>query len=518
VKAVRAIAVTLLLAAALSVCAAYDITGRAILADNQIFFFLSERAAAGVPPHVSMADPKTQLSSLLSGAAIAAGAIAGIDPVMSFRALSVASVLMSVWLAYRLATMLSGHAVAGVAAGAALMVVEGLFLEGASGGRPHVFTVTAMLAAHVLMIARRYIASGFAAACALLCWQPSAIVLGSIGLSLLLSREAPLRRATLVALGAAIAAAAYEAYFVWHGVAGEQLFQEFVLPTGSIHRMDSLFENFWFVVTDARAYRAWPRLLPALFLLVVLVRWAGALARPRAVVETVRARPEVTAFWIAAHLGFAFTVYEHQAHPDLLLVQPYYAVACGWLLGELLLLGSPSRRRIAVAWAVVMLLLGWGYMQGRLIARLIGPGAAFGLADQRAMADAIRLYYDHRRTVWMLGPMHLLALLHQNNWVPYGFFWDDLNRHMDTDAYRPLRDGRMPNIIVSGRGIVPGQAGWRRHEYQDVTPPRFQVHNVRVFARKFDADGIPPPPAPRAGAAAAGKGGDSAAPPIAPEN
>jgi len=488
VKLDQMLLAAIVVAASLTLLMAYDITGRAILADNQIFFFLSERAAAGVPPHISMADPKTQLSSLLTAVAIGAGHGLGLDTVMAFRAISIVSVLTSVWLAYRLAIVLSGHALAGPLAAAALFVVEGLFLEGASGGRPHVFTVTFILAAHLLMTHRRDVASGFAAACALLCWQPSAIVLGSIGLSLLLCRDAPIRRAVGVTAGALLAAAAYESYFVWHGVAGEQLFQEFVLPTGSIHEMASLAENFWFVITDARAYRPLPRLLPALFLLVVALRWLSWLARPRAALEAVRSRPEVTAFWLAAHLGFAFTVYEHQAHPDLLLVQPYYAVACAWLFAELVMMGAPARARLTAAWVVTAIVFGWGYAQGRLIARLTGPGAAFSLQDQRRMADAVRLYYDHRGSVWVLGSMHLLGLLHRDNWTQYGFFWDDLDRHMDTNAYRPERDGRMPEIILSGRGIVPGQAGWRRLEYLDITPPRFQVHNVRVFARRIDGD------------------------------
>lgn len=478
-------------ALAVAVTLGFGLAERPLYSDNQIFFFLAERAADGVPPHVSMADPKTQLSTLVSAAAIRLGEAVGSGDVAAFRAVSVASVAVSVATMVLLGEALAGSLLAGVLAAALLFVVEGLFIEGAGGGRPHVFVVTGVLAAHLLHARRRPFAAGIAGAAALLCWQPSAIALGSIGLAALLSRRAPLREAAAIGAGAATSFFAYEAYFVAHGVLALQLDQEFVMPLASVHRMAEVGESLWFVLTDSRSWLERPRVLPVLAVLVAAAGWLALVAatlraRTRATAWVLmRERPELVAPVLASHLAFAFTVYEHQAHPDLLLVQPYFALGVGAALAAAVTaLGrrAGSRRRLVeVAAAALTLILCAGDAWQVAIAKRATP---LTLADQIRTAELTTFYTDHRPGLWVLGDVHLLSFLGLDNWVGYGFFWDDLEARMDTREYRPLRDGRMPGVIVAGRRLLPGRSGWLFREYLEVKPPLFAEQGVRVFVRR----------------------------------
>lgn len=504
-KRLRLLLVALAAAGALGICGLYDVPGRPVLADNQIFFFLSQRASEGVPPHVSIADPKTQASVLVNAAAMALGRVAGVAELLSFRLVSVAVVAMAIVFAFLLAGQLVGARregsgdpdqvdswtlVAGLFAVAGMFTVDGLFLEGASGGRPHVFVAGFAMVAHYLLARRREVAAGAAAAFAFLCWQPSAVVLGALGLALLLSRERPIRRAFRLTGGALAVALLYESYFVLQGVLAVQLDQEFVLPLGSIHKVTALADSVWFVLTDARPWRTTPRALPAAFLAALAVTWLSALLNPRRALATLRERPGTSAFWIAVHVAFPFTVYEHQAHPDLLLVQPYYAVAVAvvttGILRSLSRTEVPGRLLRGMAWSVAAVAIAYGLDAARGGARAFGGGGG-SLAEQKLAAAALSFYREQYGSVWVLGAVHLLALEGEENWTGIGFFWDDLDRRIDTKTWRPLRDGRMPEVIVTGRGLVPGNAGWRQAEYVEETPVFLRVQRIRVFFRKPDA-------------------------------
>jgi hypothetical protein len=81
--------------------------------------------------------------------------------------------------------------------------------------------------------------------------------------------------------------------------------------------------------------------------------------------------------------------------------------------------------------------------------------------------------------------VHLLALNHRDNWTPVGNVGHETSQ-LDMKSYRPLRDGKMPEIIVSGRGLRPGMSGWLNAEYIDITPVPLAAVRIRVFSRKSE--------------------------------
>ncbi len=549
--------VALVLAAiTVTMAVGYGVATRPILADNQLYFFQTERCASGVPPHVSHMEVKTQLPSMIGGASIAAGRLFGIDDVHSGRFASVTAAAIAAILGWLLVLELAAGAVAAsrgeigdgsrfagdsraeleaaearrpelpasaagtplaklpfatVAASlvgaAAIFSIYGFFAEASTGFQPKVYMVVFLFAAHLACAQRRYLLTGLAGACAFLCWQPAGLILASCGLALLLDRRTSWRSLFVTVGGALLAFALYETYFALAGGLREQLQQEWLLAFGAPHKDKGVAEAVWFFVTEAQAFRDRPNGLPSAFLAVTALVWLGSLARPRRTFEALRERPGLVAFWVAAHIASAFTLYDHQAHPDMLLVQPYFAVACGigasWLFAVLGRVGAGAVRdgaalagseQVAVpgrgrAGAVLIGVLTIGFVGIGLndarsdVGRAMG--GRFGLDAQRAMGRLVSMYYDHRGSVWALGSVHLLALNRRDNWTNVGNVGHETSQ-LDMKTYRPLRGDKMPEIIISGRGLRPGASGWLSAEYVDITPVPLAAARIRVFSRRSD--------------------------------
>jgi hypothetical protein len=504
----KAIVALVICAITLAMAMGYGVATRPILADNQLYFFQTERCASGVPPHVSHMEVKTQLPSMLGGASIAIGRRLGVDDVHAGRAATVTSAALATvfgWLlvlelalgtlaasrggvAASTRPLLGGLPFPAVAASfvgiAAIFSIYGLFAEASSGFQPKVYMVAFLMLAHLGCARRRYLLTGIAGMGAFLCWQPAGLVLASCGLALLLDRRTSWRSLFVVAGGALVALASYETYFWLAGGLKEQLTQEWLLAFGAPHKDKVWSEAVWFFATEAQAFRDRPNGLPSVYAAVVALMLVGAIVRPRRTLEALRERPGLVAFWTAALIASAFTLYDHQAHPDMLLVQPYFAVACGigasWLFTVLsrVRAGRPVTAVLALAFVAL------GLNDARSDVRR-ALGGTHGLEQQRAMGRLVSMYYDHRGSVWALGSVHLLALNRRDNWTNVGNVGHETSQ-LDMKQYRPLRDGVMPEIIISGRGLRPGGGGWLSAEYIDITPVPLAGARIRVFSRKSD--------------------------------
>jgi hypothetical protein len=527
----------LICAITIAMAVGYGVATRPVLADNQLYFFQTERCASGVPPHVSHMEVKTQLPSMIGGASLALGRLVGMDDVHSGRVATVTSAALATifgWLlVLELATgsllasrgralvaktshaapahedrrvsnspdpvaasdvtstgvaTVGGFPFPALAASfvgiAAIFSIYGFFAEASSGFQPKVYMVAFLFAAHLACAQRRYLLTGIAGMCAFLCWQPAGLVLASCGLALLVDRRTSWRSLFVTAGGALLALGLYESYFALTGGLAEQFEQEWLLAFGAPHKDKGMAEAVWFFMTEAQAFRDRPNGLPSVYVAVVALLWIGALVRPRRTFEALRERPGLVAFWIAAHIASAFTLYDHQAHPDMLLVQPYFAAACGigasWLF--VMLTRVPGAAIVTGLLATVFVALGLNDARNDVGRAL---GGRYGLEAQRAMARLVSMYYDHRGSVYALGSVHLLALNRRDNWTNVGNVGHETSR-LDMKTYRPLRDGVMPEIIISGRGLRPGASGWLSAEYVDITPVTLAAARIRVFSRKSE--------------------------------
>jgi len=474
---------TLFFGLGLAVAIDYGVKDRPLVGDTQLYFFIGERAASGVAPHVSQVDIKTQLGPILSGIAIKAGRCFGLEDVFSARVASVGATALAVALTFALTLEFTGSATAASVAGATLLTTHGLFFEAVTGSSPKVFLVPLLLAANLAAARRRWFGCGLAAIGAFLCWQPGAVILGGSILAVLLDRHSRWSDLARIVIGAAVAMLAYEAYFAWHGGLAEQLHQEFALAFSSSPRIFDPNESVWFFLTEARAYRQTPNVAPVTFVVVGALTLLSLIVLPRRGLAFARSRPGEVAFWSAALVGTAFTLYDHQAHPDMLLVQSSFAVACGigfgWLVAALRRI--PGGHALAMAAAAVI------FVFCLLDARQDAHASAVrgsDLAQQVELARLIDVYRDHRGSVWVVGAAHLLGFERADNFVPHAYLAGPITREIDFGTYRPLRDGKMPEILLVSRGIFPGLHGWLRTEYQEITPAAFAAQRIRVFGRR----------------------------------
>ncbi len=80
--------------------------------------------------------------------------------------------------------------------------------------------------------------------------------------------------------------------------------------------------SLMFILREGRPVFGIGRILPEMFALITLAVWSFAVLMPRKAWASVRAKPGWAAFWLSAHVCIAFTILDHQAYPDLLLIQP----------------------------------------------------------------------------------------------------------------------------------------------------------------------------------------------------
>ena len=460
---------------------------RPVTMDNQIYFYIADRAAAGVPPHVSLVDHKQQLSSLLQAAAIAAAAPFGIDSVYAMRAASLLFAALAVMGVFVLAAELAGTS-AGILAGFVTFTYTDFFTQAAVGGRPQLFMETFVVWALVAFARRRDASAGALSLCAYLCWQPALLALAAVGLASLAGPDR-WRRAARVTAGAVVAAVVYESYFLWHGVLGEQLYQTWILPADvGTYSSKPLAESLRFVLRMGLWRNDSQFVFPLVFLAAMVFVFGRAVVRGRGTLADVAASPTWSALWLLSLTATAFTLASHQAYPDMFVLHPLVAVVFGTVAARVVAwIAAQPRPRIEAAVlagvAVVIALFAQTrttiFRQGRVT-----------LDTQRRLAAQVDLMEDAYGPVWAIGCPHLLALLGKDNHTRYGLLIDPKVRNYMTagagpEGYRPSEaDGGMPGVILTARGGERHVLPWLRVEYDYVHNKSFREQGIHVYVRR----------------------------------
>lgn len=450
--------------------------------DNQHYFFIAERAASGVPPHVSHFDPKHQAAMLLTAAAIRGGRAFGIDDVHAARVVSIAVAASAVALAWWVAHALTGGLLAGHLAALAMLGSDGFLLMGAMGARPKVFLVFFLLAAAWAMCGKRAFLAGCLSALAFLCWQPALLALGGAALVLGLAPGAA-RALRRLALGAALPVLLYELYFAAHGALGVQLEQSYWFPA---RYMAPAPADVWrharaLFQLDGGVTAA--SLLPLGFAAIVLAALVWVLLRPVTAARALRERPAAAYVLLCGSGALAFSLYEYQTYIDGFFVLPYMAVVVAACLA--LVCERVARRQGPAA----RTLLAGGLLVLFAANTQVLPSQAYlgaDLAEQEDLARRVGELIAEGGGVYAIGCTHLLAMNHTDNHVPFGFFFRGMEAYLadrDPGGYRPLRDGAMPATILVSRPFVPGGRPWLAAEYREETPPEFRLQGVHVWRR-----------------------------------
>ncbi|MFN2427612.1 MAG: hypothetical protein ABR587_14320 [Candidatus Binatia bacterium] len=429
---------------------------RPLSMDNRFYFYMSERAASGVAPHVSSPDVKTQLSTLADAASISLGRAAGLDDVRAGRIGTLLYLIVGIWgiglSVYALGTT------GGAAAIAALSVLSFSNLAGhtAVGFNPKILLFTFLAWGPWLVARGRFAWAGAAASLAMLCWQPAAAACVATALGAL-AGTSRLRALAATIAGGVAAFVLYHAYFAWHGALAAQLFQSWALPLGSV-REDAVdwLSGARFVIFgfDHGVDRfGIPGISFVLFVLGGIAALVGV--RVPAAGRTAAPPAAVILVLVAGSLMCWFSAYEHQAEPDRFLLIAYFAVAIGVVADRV------------VTWVRTRIHERTSYqLEGALLALLLTftPRSEFTktapadtLDGQLEAAGIVAMASEAYGSVWAYGCIHLLGLAHLTNYHPVEHFWDDLRRYVDETTFEPRVHGRLPDVILRCQRL-PGRA------------------------------------------------------------
>jgi len=459
-----------------------------LTSDNQHYFFIAERAAAGVPPHVSQFDPKNELSGLLSAAAIRAGDVAGIDEVHATRTLSLVVTALSVALAGWAAWLIGGPLAAHLAS-VLMLEASGFLYMGSMGCRPKVFLVFFSLAALVAVARRNHAVAGLAGASAFLCWQPGLLLVPVVAAALRFSggRDRWLR----FSAGVTIPIVLYHGYFLAKGALAPMLEQAYRVPAMySDYAIRPLSASLnW--LTHALAAPLGGATPGRLLLACLLSAWLIAASSPRRAVSTMLRRPGLLCCFVLANLTVLFTLVDYQGYPDTFFCLPFLAVLAATVIaGSVkalaertgLRLGGRATLGAAVVAAVVLAVgaRGWSRFPRQ-----------FSLADQYRLGREVGKLISYGYTIYAVGCTHLLAFNRVNNYVPYGYFFRRINRFIVDEArrttgrrvYMPLVDGRLPEVILLSRWFIPWGRTWLERDYQEVTTRDYRRQGISVWMR-----------------------------------
>jgi hypothetical protein len=479
----------------------FDPASLSFSADNQTFYFISERFASGIPPHEGLVNHKLALSMMLSGGAIRIGRLLGVDDVSAARMLSVAFAAGMPALVYVLTLRLARNRAAALLAGAAMLTFSDFFKQGAMGVRPQLFATFFVTLALTLCAGRRHFLSGLSAGAAFLCWQPAATVAPAVAFAALLDRR-PLRAFSTVCVGGGAAFLAYESYFLLHGLLGEQLYQSFAMGLDTTaHEGPRFHEALRFVLLLEEPGRTHRYLFAGALVVVLVFGWLALFFSRHEAWSRIRERPGLVAAAVTLHLAIAFTFIDFQAFPDRFVLLPFYAAASGYVLATLITgfsrLPSELIRTVTVALCFCL---------------LVTPAArkhpsrgedSVSLADQRKLASEISDLERQYGPVWAIGCVHLLGLARRDNFDRYGVMIDPrIRAYMQretpagADGYRPRSgDGGMPGVVLTSRFGSRRALPWLKREYRPLENEAFGRQRITVWVRKNEkrvAEGRPP--------------------------
>lgn len=475
---------------AIVVWSTYNPVQLPLLGDNAHQFFISERAASGVPPHLSQLSAKHSLTFLLTGLAISIGRGLTIDDIWSARVLSLLIFAGSVWLTGIITFDLAKNRFAAMLAALSLVAFSGYVYQVAQCCRPKVFLVFFMLLAIYAAIRRQPFWLGVWAGLSFLCWQPALIMLGGAILVGLFQVER-WNWLKSTCSGALIVVVGYEAYFWWHGVLAEQLRQSYYFPANF---MPGEF-NGWVALIEVIYY--WARgffMHPApVFLLVGELSFGVIIWRSGFHFSKLcRDRPGWVYLFVCLNAALIFSIYEHQGYTDLFLLIPFLAILTGY--GATMLWRADRFRTLARSLVVisviclVMSILSGPYLMGT------NPGSPFArarytLQDQRNLAEQVKQLHMEKGDMYVIGCAHLLAFNRMDNWSMNNAFFRGVREYLLSTATGgpevPWEPKPLPPVILTCRYDLPPELqSVLDRKYYESTFAAFQQQNISIWFRR----------------------------------
>lgn len=390
--------------------------------DEAIYAYGGQQLVEGVPPYVSIIDPKTPMATFLSGAAVAVGRTIGADDLHAIRVAFFVISCLTLVAVFIAAALLTESSVAGLVGAASFLSFRGFAIDALGGPNAKTPGILFAVLATALLLRRRWFMGGIAASLATLVWQPLVIYVAvAIAFAWFSSEGSDRGRHSLAALaGAVIPGAAAVLYFIVVGAFTELFQTAFVLPLFGTERPDQggfpdhvrhIFEAV------ARGY-GWSSVFFWAGIGSVLVLAGSRIWKARSGYGVLGRDPLIVVVAIPLLFFIAFSLFDFQGYPDAYPFLPLaaFGIACAVAFGLKLMEGRGLRTAaLAIAGAgtlgVVVLTWAW-YGQAR-------PDAeARGLIAQRESATVADALLGPDGSFWALGDPSLLVLMQRRNPSP----------------------------------------------------------------------------------------------------
>jgi len=477
----------------------YNWWNQPLLVDNQHYFYIAERAASGVPPHISNFDPKHHASSLLSAVGIDVGRLVDFNDVRSTRVVSLllfGSSLAAIWL---LVSTMTGSPLAGHVGAAALWSFSLLSYHASMGSRPKVFLIGLLLWSLYALAKRKPFLTGVLGAASYFCWQPGLLVLGAAAPVFLLGKNR-WRSLMWLSLGSLLCVLVYEGYFARYGLTTirEQLFQTVTFPAEYMSHQTGGFPGFRPAFEKLK--RTWNGSFPQSTIIAqtaagaAALFWIVLLVLPFRVVRFLLREPIWIACGLCLYVSVAFTYYDHQGPPDLFFMLPFLAIAAAAAFASVMrgLLAASEWKHLRYVTLGVRVL---GAAAGvALIALFLSRGFdgskrwksyRYTLDDQYALSARVAQMHAQGRTILAIRCTHLMGMARLENYTNYGFVFPGLQDYLTqrgTVPFNPVRDEKLPGIILEARLKPSSYVGkWLRANYQPLRDPSFARQGIRKW-------------------------------------
>ncbi len=350
-----------LFGAAILVGLLYDPWRNPILDDLAIFAYRARMAAEGIPPHAGLYDAKSSLGILLGGAAIAAGNLVGMPPLLALRSCMLVVYGLSVVATFGMAYQYTSSRTAAIIAAIFMLSFEALARYAATSVEPKEVMIVLGLASLYAASERRWFWAGLGAAGAGLAWQVG-FGFALVAAVLVLAQGTPRGRGILQLVGGVLLALAlYSAYFVAYGAWYDMVLQSVIAPFIRAGGKFDLLPNFTFLAERFYAGYRGQVVVAVLALFGWLLQWRRALTARRHAVYLFLTGPRTAGTLLAFHGLLLYTLIDFQNYPDLIPLLPFvalfaaYPLAVVWLKVLRQLRWTPRTRRRAAAAAVLVL-------------------------------------------------------------------------------------------------------------------------------------------------------------------
>jgi 4-amino-4-deoxy-L-arabinose transferase-like glycosyltransferase len=463
--------------------------------DESIYVYAAQQQTAGVPPYVSIFDPKAPIASWLATAAIIVGRALDISDVYSTRVVYLLIACLAVSAMYILAKWLFASTLAGIAAAATLASFQGFARDALTGPDAKTPAVLFSIVTLGLLVRRRYFLSGLAASLALLTWQPLAIyaVIAVVFALTSSDRDRRMRAVGSAFTGIVIPLGATAIYYATEGALADLYDATIDYPLTGVESKERSNQLQHIASVVNRDYPTTKIVFWAGLAILLALAVARAARPPAGRHRSLLCDPYLIAVIPAFIAIFVFSLTDFQGYPDVYPLLPFSALGIGagfWLLHAATVNGHFAVVAAALSGAAIAAMV----VASFFVYSRAGAGLS-ELTQQRQAAAALNRLLGPDDTMISLGNPMPLVLTQRANPSPFIYLeagvdqWAIDHRFGTFANWTKQIEAANPAVVVLarptvsrrwGRWISPVQGEMRAWLAANYVPLR--VRGLPIFA------------------------------------